>query len=149
MTETAPLLIGVRFSLTGEVGELLADARAVEAAGADSIWIDGADGDPYVALAAIAAVTWRARLVARAATGAGRDTCAHLARGRLVIAEECGERWVETAFPETPEAWIATRTEIVASGATGVILPNDPRLIDMLRNPGAVIDRSDMKLAFG
>ena len=149
MSEEGELLIGVRFSLAGDPGEMLADARAVEAAGADSIWIDGADGEPYVALAAIAAVTWRARLFARAATGTGRDTCAHLARGRLVVAEESGERWVETAFPETPEAWTATRAEIVASGATGVILPNDPRLIDMLRNPGAVIDRSDMKLAFG
>src|SRR3979490_2544221 len=56
------LRIGVRFVATGAAGELFADAKAVEAAGADSLWIDAADGDPYVALAALAAVTWRVRL---------------------------------------------------------------------------------------
>ena len=55
----AVLLIGVRLSPAGDAGELFADAKAVEAAGADSLWIDAADGDPYVALAALAAVTWR------------------------------------------------------------------------------------------
>src|SRR5205814_8693715 len=66
------LRIGVRFALTSDAGELFADARAVESAGADSLWFDAADGDPYVALAALAAVTWRARLVAKGAPrGAG------------------------------------------------------------------------------
>ncbi len=99
MSETADLRVGVRFSLLGHPGELFADARAVEAAGADSLWIDAVDGDPYVALAALAAVTWRVRLFARGAAGPGRETCARLSRGRLVIAEECAEKWVESPFP--------------------------------------------------
>ena len=36
-----------------------------------------------------------------------------------------------------------------AAGAAGVILPNDPRLIDLLRNPDIIEDRSDLKLSFG
>ncbi len=160
MTEATPtvtkatpavLLIGVRLVATGDAGELFADAKAVEAAGADSVWIDAADGDPYVALAALAAVTWRVRLVARGAPTqtAARETCANLARGRLVVAEESRERWTESAFPASRAAWDELRSATTAAGVTGVILPNDPRLIDLLRNPDIVEDRSDLKLSFG
>ena len=146
------LLIGVRLTPSGEAGELFADAKAAEAAGADSLWIDAADGDPYVVLAALAAVTWRARLVARGAPAdvAARETCARLARGRLVVAEELtDERWTESRFPASRAAWDELRTEGLAAGFTGVVLPNDPRLIDLLRNPDIVEDRSDLKLSFG
>jgi hypothetical protein len=147
----AALLIGVRMVATGDAGELFADAKAVEAAGADSVWIDAADGDPYVALAALAAVTWRVRLVARGAPTrtAARETCANLARGRLVVAEESRERWAESAFPTSRAAWDELRSASTTAGATGVILPNDPRLIDLLRNPDIIEDRSDLKLSFG
>jgi hypothetical protein len=152
-TEAAPaaLLVGVRLVATGDAGELFADAKAVEAAGADSVWIDAADGDPYVALAAVAAVTWRVRLVARGAAAhtAARVTCANLARGRLVVAEESRERWTESVFPASRAAWDELRKASTAAGVTGVILPNDPRLIDLLRNPDIVEDRSDLKLSFG
>src|SRR2546429_9532694 len=44
-------------------GEFLADARAMEAAGVDSIWMEDGDGlDPLLALAAIAAGTGGLRL---------------------------------------------------------------------------------------
>src|SRR4029079_14801498 len=80
-TQTAPpvLRIGVRLSAGGDAGELFADAKAIEAAGADSLWVDAADSDPYVVLAALAAVTWRVRLVARGAPSdvAARKTCAN------------------------------------------------------------------------
>jgi alkanesulfonate monooxygenase SsuD/methylene tetrahydromethanopterin reductase-like flavin-dependent oxidoreductase (luciferase family) len=146
-----PLRIGVRLSLSGDAGELFADAKAVEAAGADSLWIDAADGDPYVILAALAAVTWRVRLIARGASTdtAGRETCAALARGRLVVAEESEERWTESAFPASRAAWDELRAAWTASGVTGVILPNDPRLIDLLRNPDIIEARDDLKLSFG
>jgi len=146
-----PLRIGVRFSLAGDVSELVADAKAVEAAGADSLWFDAADGDPYVALAALAAVTWRVRLVARGASSEGpaRATCARLARGRLVVAEESPERWTESPFPASRVAWDELRAASTAAGLTGVVLPNDPRLIDLLRNPDIIEDRSDLKLSFG
>jgi len=153
VTEATPpaLRIGVRLALGGDAGELFADAKAVEAAGADSLWIDAADGDPYVALAALAAVTWRVRLVARGAPAqtAARETCARLARGRLVVAEELEERWSESAFPANRGAWDELRQASTTAGATGVILPNDPRLIDLLRNPDIIEDRSDLKLSFG
>ncbi len=152
-TETAAvaLRIGVRLSPTGDPGELFADAKAIEAAGADSLWIDAADGDPYVVIAALAAVTWRVRLVARGTSGdtAARETCANLARGRLAVAEESRERWTESAFPASRAAWDELRNASTAAGVTGVILPNDPRLIDLLRNPDIIEDRSDLKLSFG
>ena len=50
-----------------QLGEWLADARAFEAAGADALWVDldPASGlDPLVLLAALAALTHRALLVA-------------------------------------------------------------------------------------
>jgi len=148
----AVLLIGVRLTPAGDAGELFADAKAVEAAGADSLWIDAADGDPYVALAALAAVTWRVRLVARGAVAdvAARETCARLARGRLVLAEELSEeRWTEAPFPASRVAWDELRTASLATGLTGVILANDPRLIDLLRNPDIIEARDDLKLSFG
>ena len=152
MTEAAAadLRIGVRFSLGSGPGELFADARAVESAGADSIWFDAADGDPYVALAALSAVTWRVRLVAKGAPrGAGRATCERLAGPRLAVAEETGERWTHAAFPENRTKWREARAAATAAGATGITLPNDPRLIDLLRNPDQEDDRSDLNIAVG
>jgi alkanesulfonate monooxygenase SsuD/methylene tetrahydromethanopterin reductase-like flavin-dependent oxidoreductase (luciferase family) len=152
--EAAPapaLRIGVRLAPSSDPGELFADAKAVEAAGADSLWIDAADADPYVVLAALAAVTWRVRLIARGAAEdvAARETCARLARGRLGVAEELGERWTEAAFPASRADWDELRKASSEAGVAGVILPNDPRLIDLLRNPDVVEDRSDLKLSFG
>ena len=148
---TSALRIGVRLVPSGDAGELFADAKAVEAAGADSLWIDASDGDPYVVLAALAAVTWRVRLVARGAPAAtaARETCARLARGRLVVAEESDGRWTELPLPASRAEWNELRAASTAAGVTGVVLPNDPRLIDLLRNPDIIEDRSDLKLSFG
>jgi len=154
MDETPRVLrIGVRCVLTGDAGELFADARAIEAAGADSLWADAADGDPYVLLAALAALTWRVGLVAVGApAGAGRATCERLARGRLSVAEDLalrGERWDRVSFPSSRDEWRATRTAALESGATGIVVANDPRLLDLLRNPDQTFDRADMNLATG
>jgi alkanesulfonate monooxygenase SsuD/methylene tetrahydromethanopterin reductase-like flavin-dependent oxidoreductase (luciferase family) len=152
-TTAAELRIGVRFVVAGEAGELFADARAVEAAGADSLWADAADGDPYVLLAALAALTWRVGLVARGApTAPGRATCELLARGRLVVAEELarqGERWIHVPFPNGRDEWRAARAAALEAGATGIVVANDPRLLDLLRNPDQTFDRADMNLASG
>src|SRR5438034_840599 len=60
--------IGAELRLGGDVGELFADARALEAAGADSLWVlTRDDQDPCILAAALAATTWRARLVAAGA----------------------------------------------------------------------------------
>lgn len=145
--------IGVHCVPTGDAGELFADARAIEAAGADSLWADAADGDPYVLLAALAALTWRVGLVAVGApAAAGRATCQRLARGRLFVAEELalrGERWDRVPFPSGRDEWRAARASALESGATGIVVANDPRLLDLLRNPDQVFDRADMNLASG
>jgi hypothetical protein len=147
------LRIGVLMGLDRDAGELFADARAIEAAGADSLWCDAKDCDPYVMLASLAAVTWRVRLVARgAAAGAGRRTCEQLARGRLVVAEEAertGERWRLVPFPKDRAAWRETRRAAAADGQTGLVLANDSRLIDLLRNPDQEDDRADLNIAVG
>ena len=159
--------IGVRFALSDDIGALLADARAAEAAGADSLWVDARDADPFVLLAAFAAVTWRSRLVASGAREeagqaretagqaqgeAARATCERLSRGRLVTAADlarAGERWTEVPFPKDRDEWRAVRRAAAGSGSAGVVIPNDPRLIDLLRNPDVVDDRSDLNIATG
>jgi alkanesulfonate monooxygenase SsuD/methylene tetrahydromethanopterin reductase-like flavin-dependent oxidoreductase (luciferase family) len=141
--------IGVRLSLR-DTAEIFADARAIEAAGADSVWVDAHDADPYVLLAALAAVTWRVRLVASGAPGGiGRETCDALARGRLVVAEGSTEKWTHASFPESKRAWREQRAAAAAAGLTGITIPNDPRLIDLLRNPDIEDDRSDLDVAVG
>ena len=147
------LQIGVRLALNGDPGELFADARALESAGAHSLWVDAADAEPYVALAALSAVTWRVRLVARGAPRSpGRAACEWLSAGRLIVAEEAasaGERWLQVELPADRDAWRALRASAAASRATGIVVPNDPRLMDLLRNPDQVFDRADLNLASG
>lgn len=147
------LRIGVRCAPTSEAGDLFADARAIEAAGADSLWADATDGDPYVLLAALAALTWRVGLVAAGAPAApGRATCERLARGRLVVAEELagqGQRWIHVTFPNDRDEWRAARAAAVEAGATGIVVQNDPRLLDLLRNPDQIFDRADLNIATG
>ena len=142
--------IGVRVAGLDDPRQLLADARAIEAAGADSLWVDARDGDPYVVLAALAAVTWRVRLVATgAAPSTARATCERFAPGRLFLAEELAERWTHAPFPASRAVWRAQRADAEAIGVTGVTIPNDERLIDLLRNPDQEDDRSDLNIAVG
>ena len=156
--------IGALLRLGGEIGELFADARALEAAGADSLWVLARDDqDPWILAAALAATTWRARLVV---VGAGdrpetRTTLDRLSRGRLVIAERRAdvvaipdaegvtERWAICELPAGRAEWKTLRVEREAQGFAGLVLPNDPRLLDLVRNPDVEDDRQDMKLAFG
>ncbi len=146
-------MVGVRLAPTADAREMLADARALEANGIDAFWVDASDADPYVSLAAVAAVTWRPRLIAAGAPhGTGRATCDALARGRLAVAEEleaAGERWTRVPFPDGVEAWQTLRREALAGGAAGIVIPNDPRVLDLLRNPDRIDDRSDLNLATG
>ena len=153
--------IGVELRLSGDPGELFADARALEAAGADSLWPAG-EVDRLMVLAALAAVTWRARLVAVGAVDPeAAQALERLSRGRLVVASSDGEefvlagaegereRWKSLPFPESREAWNELRAKHQADGLSGLVLPNDPRLLDLIRNPDVKDDRQDLKLAFG
>jgi hypothetical protein len=158
---SARVKIGVMFDLSGEPRELLADARALEAAGADSFWV-APDVDQLIVLAALAAVTWRPRLIAVAvAVGGALSALEHLAKGRLFQASPRGaelavaagdgeaERWLRVEMPVSKAAWREVRAAREAEGVSGLVLPNDPRLLDLLRNPDVEDDRPDLKLAFG
>jgi len=156
--------IGAELRLGGDVGELFSDARALEAGGADSLWVVARDDqDPWILVAALAATTWRARLVVVGATERAetRTTLDRLSRGRLVIGERTGptvsiavaegapERWMLSELPNGRTEWKTLRAQREAEGFTGIVLPNDPRLLDLVRNPDVEDDRSDIKLAFG
>lgn len=156
--------IGVELRLGGDAGELFADARAFESAGADSLWVVArADQDPWILAAALAATTWRVRLVVVDAVdrAEARATLHRLSRGRLVVgdrsadavlvpdAEGVAERWALSELPAGRAEWKALRAEREAQGFAGIVLPNDPRLLDLVRNPDVEDDRQDLKLAFG
>jgi alkanesulfonate monooxygenase SsuD/methylene tetrahydromethanopterin reductase-like flavin-dependent oxidoreductase (luciferase family) len=140
-------------------GEFLADARAMEAAGADSIWLEEGDGyDLMLALAAIAAVTGRLRLgliLPDSRSPSGFETLQHLSRQRGMVGTSQGEKivsgrekWQRVEVPADREAWATTLAQPGAD-ADGVIVPLDPRLLDILRHPEDAIDRSDLQLAQG
>ena len=165
-------------------GEFLADARAMEAAGADSIWLEEGDGyDAMLALAAIAAVTGQLRLGLILPHGSpspgvatGFETLQHLSRQRVITLVSSGaspsplagpagsspspsggghgggfsgtERWRRVEVPADREAWARTLKE-AQPDFDGVLVPLDPRLLDILRHPEDAIDRSDLMLAQG
>ena len=156
--------IGAELRLGGDVGELFADARALEAAGVDSLWVLARDDqDPWILAAALAATTWRARLVVVGAVDRPETqaTLDRLSRGRLVTGERTGdavavsdaegvtERWSLCEFPSGRPEWKTLRADREADGFAGIVLENDPRLLDLVRNPDVEDDRSDMRLAFG
>jgi alkanesulfonate monooxygenase SsuD/methylene tetrahydromethanopterin reductase-like flavin-dependent oxidoreductase (luciferase family) len=222
------LEIGVRVPRRFEDGgEYLADARALDAAGVDSLWLDESGYDSWLLLAAIATVTGRVRLVAPVARGddltperlrACVDMLRRLSRDRLVlgmagidgpsdpvlelarrshcrvvchgvadvqtglaaraadgvvvideapdsvrkVAEDIAlrrtdgdrharrfELWATVKIPDDRDSWRRTRRDYETAGATGIILPADPRLLDLLRNGDEDDDRSDLGLAQG
>jgi len=219
------LKIGVRLPRRFEdTGDYLADARALDAAGVDSLWLGGDGYEPWLLLASIAAVTGRARLVAPVTALDGRvpaafdtrvATLAHLSRRRSLlnvtavgeadgveamigVARRAGHRvilqtagreqartaarladgfvsldespaqlkasmalipgsapagefevWARIGMPADRESWRRLRQEFADAGATGVIVPADPRLLDLLRNGDEDDDRSDLGLAQG
>src|SRR6266498_2703931 len=123
-----------------QLGEWLADARAFEAAGADALWVDldPASGlDPLVLLAALAALTHRALLVA-ALPAAERPS-----------EEGDPEHWVQVPAPEGRAAWRAALADAAAAGTHGLLVPAGPRLLDILRNPDDPDGRQDLQLAQG
>ena len=150
--------VGVVFpSRFEEPGEFLADARAMETAGVDSVWVEAqGDGlDPLLLLAAVAAVTSRLRLGLIAAgdgRGGGLDerslaTLQQLSRNRVV--EPSSERWQPVDVPSDRDAWATTLERAERNGAHGVLVAFDPRLLDILRHPDEAIDRPDLILAQG
>ena len=145
------LQIGVRLPRGLDTGELLAEAGALEAAGAELLWADATELDPITLLAAVAARSHTSRLgLAAPAPGRDRelDTLRALCRGRLQVG--LPEGWVEAEAPEGRAAWRELRAGHEAAGAIGLLLAYDARLLDLLRNPDQEDDRSqDLQLAQG
>src|SRR2546425_28852 len=194
--------VGVLFpSRFEDPGEFLADARAMETAGVDSVWLHDADDglDPLLMLAAIAAVTSQLRLglipqypsplagasqakspsplvgasqakspspLVGEGRGGGFDqrriaTLQLLSRNRVVVLESpspargggqgggSSKDWQRVEVPADRDEWAAALARAERDGAPGVLVPFDPRLLDILRHPDDAIDRSDLILAQG
>jgi hypothetical protein len=137
--------IGVRLPASfTSAGEFIADAQALEAAGADVLLLGEGDLDRRLLLAALAGVTTRVSLHS---PGPSDRTLEALARGRL---QASLEGWSEVPFPADKAAWRATLAEHDGKGSVGVIIAMDARLLDLLRNPDQEDDRSaDLQLAQG
>ena len=131
--------------LGDDAGDYLANVRALEAAGAELLAVQGGDDEALVLLGAIAAVTERIKLGMQANPPAALQA---IARGRVVIGTPDGERWIDMELPSTRSAWVEAVASQEAEGTTGVIVPWDPRLIDLLRNPEPD-DRSDLLMSTG
>jgi alkanesulfonate monooxygenase SsuD/methylene tetrahydromethanopterin reductase-like flavin-dependent oxidoreductase (luciferase family) len=149
-------------------GEWLTEAVAFEAAGAGALWLDHGRApllDPLVLTAALAAVTYRAQLVAAVpqAVPAMLATVERLSRGRLALIgtgtvhrlpdgsyeEDGAGRWTPAAVPLGRAAWRETLRRARERGDHGVLVPAAPALIDMLRNPEDPGGRHDLHIAQG
>lgn len=133
-------------STIGDGAEFLADVRALEAAGADMVRLEGDGQEEMVLLGAIAAASHRLRIWASIAVPPA--ALEKLGRGRVVAGQPPGEVWVSIPLPPTRDAWAAALREHDAAAVTGVIVPWEPRLIDLLRNPEPE-DRSDLLMSTG
>ena len=128
-----------------DAGDFLADVRALEAAGADTIGVAGDSPERWVLLGAIAAVTERVRLHT---SGPAPESLRALSHGRLVTERPPGETWTEAPVPPDRDSWTEMVRDREAAGVTGIIVPWDPRLIDLLRNPDPD-DRGDLLMSTG
>jgi hypothetical protein len=59
------------------------------------------------------------------------------------------ERWVSIPMPDGRASWRATLVGAAEGGTRGLLIPADPRLLDLLRNPGDPGHRHDLQLAVG
>ncbi|OLB66440.1 MAG: hypothetical protein AUI10_02675 [Actinobacteria bacterium 13_2_20CM_2_72_6] len=59
------------------------------------------------------------------------------------------ERWVHVSCPDGRVAWRATLLDATERGFRGLLVPAEPRLLDILRNPDDPGYRYDLRLAQG
>lgn len=133
-----------------DAGEFIADVRALETAGADTVWLHATNPSHWVLAGAVGALTERIRFRIAEAAGSAEPVAIlqKVTGGRVVTADHPDERWERIPMPPDRQAWTAMVQEYEAADATGVIVPWDPRLIDLLRNPGEE-DRSDLLMSTG
>lgn len=146
-------MVGVLLDQEPEpLGEWLADAAAFDTAGADALWVDTGSGWDVMALAAaLAVITFRARLVVTAPdTQSSRtlDTVTRLSGGRFGV-PETDEGWERVVAPQSREDWRNTCADAAERGVQGIVVPAGPRLLDILRNPDDPGERHDLQLAQG
>lgn len=128
-----------------DAGDFLADVRALEAAGAEMIGVEGDGPEQWILLGAIAATTERVLL---RTSGAEPVALRTLSRGRTVVGAPEGETWVEIPMPADRDAWAEALRHHQSAGTSGLIVPWDARLIDLLRN-SEPDDRSDLQMSTG
>ena len=168
------LRIGVKLPpLITQLGEFVADVSALEAAGADSIWLDAA-AEPrvewFIELGTLVAVTRRvglgliasppasdeltAALDAIHALSGGRGLGAHRSGSMLQVAAGRwpagdAESWAEDEAGKDRAAWRQVLQHHSISGRAGLVVAWDPRIVDLLRNSDAEDDRSDLLISTG
>lgn len=59
------------------------------------------------------------------------------------------EVWAEVTVPADRRGWADMLAAYEKAGARGVVVGWDPRLVDLLRNPNADDDRSDLQMSTG
>lgn len=64
-------------------------------------------------------------------------------------ADSVRERWVAMPVPDGRASWRVALADAAERGVAGLLVPADPRLIDLLRNPGDPGERRDLQLATG
>jgi hypothetical protein len=82
-------------------------------------------------------------------TGPGRTKAAFEKLRRRHPDRPALKLWAEIETPVGRTAWREALAACAEAGATGVVVGGDPRLLDLLRNPDAEDDRSDLRLAIG
>src|SRR5438876_10888824 len=85
-----------------DAAEFLADVRALEAAGAEMVLIEGDGVEQQILLDAIAAVTHRIRL--RLPNGEVEAILQKLSRGRSVDGKPVDEVWISVPLPAERDA---------------------------------------------
>ena len=145
------LRVAVRLPLaTGRIGDYLADVTALEAAGADSAWLDAtaaASTEPWILAGAVAAVTHRIRLGVTVGATAGWqgavDTLGRLSGGRVVVGmpprPDVNALKSSSASMESILLVCTSHGEAERSApmADGVIVPGTPDEVRALRSKEA------------
>ena len=132
-------------------GELLADIAALDAAGAHAVCVGDVGPDAWVVLGAVAGVTHQARIgiVTRDEYPAEAFAALDRISGGRALAIAPGKAWKQIEMPANRAAWKDALETHEAAGAEGVVVAWDQRLIDLLRNPDADDDRSDLLMSTG
>jgi hypothetical protein len=139
--------IGIRLAPPVDVAQWLAEGAAFDAAGADALWVEPGELDPFVLVGALAAMTYRARLVLdpyQPAELIGR-TLAAVSRDRVGPPDA----WEAAPVPIGRTQWREALADAAQRGVPGLVVPADARLLDLLRNPDGEIDRRDLQLSSG